>query len=411
VRQLSLGTYQLDRVQFVAGEEADFVTDVRAAYDDYARATARVLDLARAGSTAEARGLYTGQVRPLADRLDRRTNLLVLHAEQEMLESIDRSTAEYQASQRLVLGFAIASVAVALVLAVVLSLAIIRPVRRMGEGVARIAAGDFSEHLAVANRDELGTLGRAINAMNEELARLYAHVRDASSRKSEFLANMSHELRTPLNAVIGFAEVLEQRMFGELNAKQAEYVGDIATSGKHLLSLVNDILDLSKVEAGKMELQPSMCSMRDVVESGAMMVREHAARRGIVLHVSADATLEPIEADERKVKQVLFNLLSNAVKFTPSGGSIAVSAARLNGEVRVAVRDTGPGIAPEDQLRIFEEFQQTKAGAQTEESTGLGLTLAKKFIELHGGRLWVESEVGKGSTFTFALPYAPTTRV
>jgi signal transduction histidine kinase len=215
---------------------------------------------------------------------------------------------------------------------------------------------------------------------------------------------MSHELRTPLNAVIGFSEVLMQRIFGDLNEKQEEYLTDIATSGKHLLSLVNDILDLSKVEAGKMELQPSVFSLRDVVESGATMIRERATLRSITLTTEVDPTLAPISADERKVKQVLFNLLSNAVKFTPEGGSIVVHAQRLDGEVRVSVRDTGVGIALEDQAKIFEEFQQTATGARAEDSTGLGLTLAKRFIELHGGRLWVESQIGSGSTFTFSLP-------
>jgi signal transduction histidine kinase len=404
-RQLSLGSYQLDRVQFVAADEAELVAGVRAAFDEYALAVGRVLEIARAGSLAPARELYTSQLRPLADRLDRRTNQLVLRAEQEMAESIDRSAEAYQASQRLVAAFAIGSIALAVVLGLALSLSIIRALRRMDEQLARIGVGDFSTHVVLENRDEFGMLARAINTMNDELAHLYAQVRDASQRKSEFLANMSHELRTPLNAVIGFSEVLRERMFGDLNEKQDEYVGDIETSGKHLLSLVNDILDLSKVEAGKMELQPSTVSLGDVVESGATMVRERASRRGIALTVRVDPALEPLTADERKVKQVLFNLLSNAVKFTPSGGSIEVHAERLDGEARVSVRDTGPGIAPDDQARIFEEFQQTKLGAQTEESTGLGLTLAKRFIELHGGRLWVESEMGKGSTFTFALPF------
>jgi signal transduction histidine kinase len=177
------------------------------------------------------------------------------------------------------------------------------------------------------------------------------------------------------------------------------------------VSLVNDILDLSKVEAGKMELQPAVFSLREVVDSGAMMVRERAVRRGIRLNVRVAADVGPIEADERKLKQVLFNLLSNAVKFTPADGSIDVDAFRVNGEVHVAVRDTGPGIAAEDQARIFEEFQQTRSGAQADESTGLGLTLARRFIELHGGRLWVDSEIGRGSTFTFALPYTQTVPV
>ena len=243
---------------------------------------------------------------------------------------------------------------------------------------------------------------RLIEAIKETLRQLEA----ASRNKSEFLANMSHELRTPLNAIIGFSDILDQRMSGELNERQAQYVRDIAGSGRHLLALVNDILDLSKVEAGKMELQLALCSLRATVESATIMIRERATRQRIVLTTDLDVDPDAIEADERKFKQVLFNLLSNAVKFTPDGGSVVVRAQRVTGEVRVSVTDTGVGIAPEDQAKIFEEFGQTAAGARTEEGTGLGLTLAKRFIELHSGRLWVESEVGKGTTFTFTLPQA-----
>jgi signal transduction histidine kinase len=174
------------------------------------------------------------------------------------------------------------------------------------------------------------------------------------------------------------------------------------------LSLINDILDLSKVEAGRMELDLSIFSLREIVDSGVMMVRERAARGGVTLEGSVAGDVEEIEADQRKVKQVLFNLLTNAVKFTPSGGRVDVTASRLNGEVRISVKDTGIGIAPEDQERVFEEFQQVSAGRRVAaEGTGLGLALARRFVELHGGRLWVESTPGAGSTFTFSLPVRP----
>ncbi len=404
IRQVGLGTYGLDRVAFVAADEAEMVQQVREAHEEFRGVMTSVLDLVRQGRTEDARGLYTAEVKPLADRLDRRTDQLVRKAELEILERTDASRADYGRSLWAIGGIALASILLATILWLALSLSIIRPVRRMEAGLGKIAVGDFSQPVTVENRDELGALAREIDRMRLELGRLYAEIRDASRRKGEFLANMSHELRTPLNAILGFSEVLREKMFGELNAKQDEYLGDIHGSGKHLLSLVNDILDLSKVEAGKMELQPSVFSLDEVVQSGATMLRERAVSRGIALTVAVDPSLGPIEADERKVKQVLFNLLSNAVKFTPSGGSVDVRAFSHEGEVRVAVRDSGVGIAPEDQARIFEEFQQTKTGASAEESTGLGLTLAKRFIELHGGRLWVESEIGQGSTFTFALP-------
>jgi signal transduction histidine kinase len=249
------------------------------------------------------------------------------------------------------------------------------------------------------------------SALAIQNARLFREIGDksrqleaASRHKSEFLANMSHELRTPLNAVIGFSEVLLQRMFGELNAKQDEYLKDIYASGQHLLSLINDILDLSKIEAGRMELAPARFHLPSALENAVTLVKERAARHGIALQVDVDPQLGELVGDERKVKQVLLNLLSNAVKFTPEGGRIALKASQEDGTVKIAVTDTGIGIAPEDQGAIFEEFRQVGSDERKREGTGLGLTLAKKFVELHGGRIWVESTVGQGSTFTFTLP-------
>ena len=226
----------------------------------------------------------------------------------------------------------------------------------------------------------------------------------ASRHKSEFLANMSHELRTPLNAVIGFSEVLLQRMFGELNAKQDEYLQDIYASGQHLLSLINDILDLSKIEAGRMELELADFDLPTAIENALILVRERAGRRGIALLQAVDPRLGPIRGDERKIKQVLLNILSNALKFTPEGGRIDVRAGLAGGMAEISVADTGVGIAPEDQEAVFEEFRQVGTAAKKVEGTGLGLALSRKFIELHGGRIWVQSQVGVGSTFTFAIP-------
>ena len=200
---------------------------------------------------------------------------------------------------------------------------------------------------------------------------------------------------------------VRQRLFGELNPKQSEYVRDISGSGKHLLDLVNEILDLSKVEAGRMELEPSEFDLAEAIHSTLAFVRERAARHGIELAADVPSDLGTLVADERKVRQVLLNLLSNAVKFTPDGGWIGVTASRSDGEVRISVRDTGIGIPPADQATVFEEFRQVgKPSERSREGTGLGLTLAKRFVELHGGRIWLESEVGEGSTFAFALPIA-----
>jgi signal transduction histidine kinase len=246
-------------------------------------------------------------------------------------------------------------------------------------------------------------------------ARLFREIEDkgrqieaANRHKSEFLANMSHELRTPLNAIIGFSEVLQERLFGELNEKQAEYTEDILSSGRHLLSLINEILDLSKVEAGRMELELATFDLPLAIENARTFVRERATKHGINLEVTVDERLGDFVGDERKIKQILLNLLSNAVKFTPEGGRIGINARQADGSVEISVSDTGIGISPEDQAKIFEEFRQVGTDyAHKTEGTGLGLTLAKKFVELHGGRIWVESEVGKGSTFTFTLPARP----
>ena len=226
----------------------------------------------------------------------------------------------------------------------------------------------------------------------------------ASQHKSEFLASMSHELRTPLNAVIGFSEVLLQGMFGETNEKQTEYLRDILASGQHLLSLINDILDLSKIEAGRMELDLADFHLPSAVDDALLLMRERAARRGITLERQVDARLGEIRADPRKVKQVLLNLLSNAVKFTPEGGRIEVRAACSDDGAEISVADTGIGIAAEDQEAVFEEFRQVGRSDKKAEGTGLGLALCRKFVERHGGRIWVKSQLGAGSTFTFSLP-------
>jgi signal transduction histidine kinase len=215
---------------------------------------------------------------------------------------------------------------------------------------------------------------------------------------------MSHELRTPLNAIIGFSEVLSDRMLGEVNDKQAEYLSDILESGRHLLSLINDILDLSKIEAGRMELEPTEFDLKGAVENAVSLVRERAHRRGIKLERTIDEHVGPIRGDERKVKQVLLNLLSNALKFTPEGGEIKVQVESRDGMAEISVTDSGVGIAPEDQEAVFEEFRQVGTAEKKVEGTGLGLAISRKFIELHGGRIWVRSQVGTGSTFAFTLP-------
>ena len=314
-------------------------------------------------------------------------------------------------------------------LSVLLARRLVRPIKQMRTAAARIGAGAYDERIELRRGDELGDLADDLNRMaaslqasvqgleqkveerTRELQQVLAELSQkgsqlevASRHKSEFLANMSHELRTPLNAIIGFSQVLRQRLFGEINAKQEEYLDDILASGHHLLDLINDVLDLSKVEAGQVELEVATFSLREALERGVVMVRERATTSGVRLSLELASDIDLVDGDERRIQQVVFNLLSNAVKFTPRGGSVVVASARENGEVLVSVTDTGPGIAADDQQRIFEEFQQTDVGVQEREGTGLGLALSKRLVELHRGRIWVESRSGHGSRFVFTLP-------
>jgi signal transduction histidine kinase/CheY-like chemotaxis protein len=277
--------------------------------------------------------------------------------------------------------------------------------------VRRRHAGAFSQETS----DLLETLASqsAVAIHNarlfRELAEKTRELEVASQHKSEFLASMSHELRTPLNAVIGFSDVLLERMFGELNERQDEYLRDIRNSGHHLLELINEILDLSKVEAGRMELDVRQVSLPETIDHGLAMVRERATNHGIALERDVAGDVGVVWADELKLRQVVLNLISNAVKFTEDGGCVAVTARVVGDEVHVTVRDNGIGVAETEQERIFEAFHRGGRSARTgSEGTGLGLTLSKRIVELHRGRIWMTSRLGAGSAFSFALPLAPS---
>jgi signal transduction histidine kinase len=322
-------------------------------------------------------------------------------ARTDALVAANRSS--FDSSRNLLIGAGAGSLALALALALVLSSSVVGPLRRTEGRLAEIGAGDFSGRLEVANRDEIGRLAARVNSTSDELQRAYRELEVASQHKSDFLATMSHELRTPLNAIIGFSEVLHERMFGELNERQLAYVEDVLAAGRHLLSLINDVLDLAKIEAGRMELELSQVAIPEVLRNAASLHSEGANRGGVELSVTTEPEEITVAADERRLRQIVFNLVSNAVKFTPSEGRVDISARVEDGHVEVAVADTGPGIASEDRETIFEEFEQTSEGRKAE-GTGLGLPLSRKLVELHGGRLWVESEPGRGSTFRFTLP-------
>jgi signal transduction histidine kinase len=266
-------------------------------------------------------------------------------------------------------------------------------------------AADVTELLQTFAAQSTLAIGNA--QLFRELQTKTTELEVASHHKSEFLASMSHELRTPLNAVIGFSEVLLDRMYGEINERQEEYLHDIRNSGRHLLELINEILDLSKVEAGQMVLEPSTFSVASALEYCTATVRERATQHAITVTVEVADDVSTVYADERRFKQVALNLVHNAVKFTPDNGSVSVKAHHDGTELVVTVTDTGIGVPVEDQERIFESFQQGRRGAAKEEGTGLGLTLSRRIVVLMGGRMWLESTPGTGSTFGFSIPGLP----
>jgi signal transduction histidine kinase len=408
LRKLSQFDYDLERLQFVTAEDVALSDQVRRTYDQFVAIVSQVAEHYRAGRIAEARQIQSRQAGPLADRLERLTNQLVNRAEAEMLTSITAGAQSYAASQMVVVAFVCGSVILALVLGYVISWSIIEPVTEIAARLRRIAEGDFLQRVRVTNRDELGALAADVNRTCEELGHLYDQLETASRHKSEFLANTSHELRTPLNAILGYTELVLDDIYGEVPGKIREVLERVQSNGRHLLGLINDVLDLSKIEAGQLALSVSEYSMREVVQTMIAATEALVAEKNLTFATTIADDLPVGEGDERRITQVLLNLVGNAIKFTESGG-IAIDAASSDGAFQIAVSDTGPGIAPEDQQVVFEEFRQLDSSStRAKGGTGLGLAISKRIVELHGGRIWVESELGKGSTFRFTLPvHAP----
>jgi signal transduction histidine kinase len=270
---------------------------------------------------------------------------------------------------------------------------------------ALAAALAFLVSLVERQRRALGASLGANARLLEELEQRRREVEAASQAKSRFLASMSHELRTPLNSIIGFSELLQTGVAGTVNEKQGEYLGDVVGSGKHLLSLINDVLDLSKVEAGKLDLHPADVDLRAIVEQVGSVMHPLADAKSIDLSVDVAVDLGTVHHDGGRLRQILLNLVSNAVKFTPDGGRVTIAARPLGNDFELAVRDTGIGLSEADLATIFEEFRQIdSAYARTQQGTGLGLALVKRFVELMGGSIAVTSAPGAGSTFAIRLP-------
>lgn len=339
---------------------------------------------------------------------------------------IPKEIAERRFAANVVFFITASSVSILLIVAIIFLTTgkFMKPIERLTTTVAAITrTGDLAMKVDISSKDEVGQLGRAFNDMSTKLQSTYSTLEQriaektaylqqailalerANKMKSEFLANMSHELRTPLNAIIGFAEVLRDKIAGELNEEQVDFVNDIHSSGRHLLQMINDILDLSKIEAGKMELQYGVFPVPDAIEEVYTILKGLAGKKHLELKMSVLTDVKSIEADRVKFKQILYNLLSNAIKFTPENGKITLEAGIVDDMLQISVSDTGIGMKPQDQEKVFKEFWQADSSfARKYEGTGLGLALTKRIVEMHGGKIWFESEYGKGSIFNFALP-------
>jgi signal transduction histidine kinase len=403
LRQLSQFGYDVDRLEFVAKDEVELLDNFRQDYNRFVDVVTQVVELIRSSRSAEARETQLQHASPLADRLQRLTNQLVNRAEADMVAGIEATTRAYVTAQWIVVGISLCSIALALGLGYTISWSLIEPVKEIEARLDQIAAGDFAQRVRVVSRDELGTLAANVNRMCEELGALYHQIQSSSKHKSQFLANMSHELRTPLNAILGYTELILDNIYGDLPDQVRSVLERVQTNGRHLLGLINDVLDLSKIEAGQLNLSLAEYSLKSMIQTVYVAVESLATEKRLALKIDVSPDLPPGQGDERRLSQVLLNLVGNAIKFTDAG-EVAIRARTVDGSFTVGVHDTGPGISEADQAKIFDEFQQGDTSTRKKGGTGLGLSIAKKIIEMHGGRLWVESTLGRGSTFSFTIP-------
>jgi signal transduction histidine kinase len=407
LRQLNQFGYDVDRLQFVAKDEVELLGRFRQDYERFIEIVTHVVDLIRAGSAAEARDLQAAQAAPLADRLERLTNQLVNKAEADMVAGIEASTQAYANAQSVVVAFALASIALALGLGYVISWSVVGPVRQIEARLDRLSAGDFTQRVHVANRDELGTLATNVNKMCEELGHLYGQIEATSQHKSQFLASMSHELRTPLNAIIGLTEMMVTNAARFGTEKALEPLRRVNAAGTHLLNLINEVLDLSKIEAGKLELNPEPVNLAQLIDEVIGTAGQLAEKNQNRLVVEAQENVGALNADSMRLKQILLNLLSNACKFTKEGEVTLRVRKVADGRdwVELAVADSGIGMTGEQQAKLFQDFTQADSlTARRYGGTGLGLAISRKLARMMGGDVTVTSEPGKGSVFTVRLP-------
>jgi signal transduction histidine kinase len=401
-----------------SGEQREMVRRIRGVQDQVMATVSRIAALIREDKGDDAMALHLNEGYPLYREIATLVTRAVKGEEAEMARLREGMDAVNRRAIRLVVGFAVASIFLALILGFVISWSFILPVRAADGFLSRVAKGDFGGRIEVANRDEFGALARRMNHMSEELHQLYedqrraAHqlralneqLERASRAKSDFLASMSHELRTPMNAILGFTEMIRDEIYGPVPAEIAEPVTDIHTCGKQLLGLINNVLDLSKIEAGHMELAPGDYLVEDVVNTVQLSLRSLAAAKNIDLVATVPAETPLCFGDAKRLTQCLTNLVGNALKFT-SEGRVEIRVEVQGDDLRFAVSDTGIGIPAEQVGHIFDEFKQADVTVSRDfGGTGLGLSITKKLVELHGGRIWVESAPGKGSTFSFIVP-------
>jgi signal transduction histidine kinase len=404
LRQLNQFIYNLDRLQFVAKDEVELLRQVRKDFDQFIEVVSQAIALIRTGKVVEGDRLQMAQANPLAERLDRVMNELVNRAEVEMVDKIAASNAAYAHSRWIVIGFAVGSIALALILGYAFSWSLIGPVKAMDLRLKQIASGNFSQHVEVLNRDELGTLAANLNRMNDELGQLYKQLDTANRHKSDFLASMSHEFRTPLNAIIGYGRLIRRETEGQIAPLQRENLQDLLNNAERLLNLIDSLLDFAKIEAGKMEVRVEPVRVEEIIQGTAAAIETILNPSSVRLIREIASDIPALNTDREKLRQIILNLLGNAVKFTERG-EIRISASQQNGSLKLVVSDTGIGIETKDLDQIFEKFHQGDLSATKKyRGTGLGLAIVKKFVNLLGGEVGVESEVGKGSVFTVMLP-------